>query len=713
VQSYNTSRTNTGLHLTKIIRRFLLIFAISFCTLPTAAQVQNEYGIDPECFEIYYNANKKPASPQALKASEQMHALAVKKGDKKAQCLSLMLPLYHYRAVGDLTKMHESAEKARKEARSLGLKDIYYEAYDLEARINSDNGNYATGIEIAKKMLEEAKNDGYEYGMFLAYRQSAVCLKRRRLNSEAYEAYVNALEHISNTRSRAVVETYVQMFNVAPASQRPAYVRKAWAATRTFSDSLYLYSNEAVHWGEKNDSAQFYANYIPLVNHRHFPYSLSEAQQTLLKAFNASFSGRYEEAKTYTRKLTNPQQRYSYERLISIYHKDWKNAYQMQSLITSQRDSLYANNLREDLASFNAQIGNFQLQQEMDKNRLELEHQNQIREEEHKRYLIEVEHAETERQKAEAEAKRLEAEKARSAAEQAQRDEEFRSKRMKLVAQIIAAFSAITVLIIIVLTVALTLRKRSLNRERLLTKQLEKARQEAENASKMKDLFVQNMSHEIRTPLNAVMGFSQILTTPGIPLTDEEKTEFGRHISNSGQMLTMLIDDILNISDIESGRFSINKQDERINDICRSSMAFVEYRVQPGVELKFTTELDDTYIYNTDARRVQQVLVNYLTNACKHTEKGSITLHASLSEKPGWLIFSVTDTGEGVPADQAEKIFQRFTKLNNFVQGTGVGLNVCLSIAERLDGIVRLDTTYTSGARFLFELPLTPKRKEA
>ncbi len=228
----------------------------------------------------------------------------------------------------------------------------------------------------------------------------------------------------------------------------------------------------------------------------------------------------------------------------------------------------------------------------------------------------------------------------------------------------------------------------------------------AERANKMKDFYVQNMSHEIRTPLNAVMGFSQLLSIPGLPVSDEDKEKYGQHIQNNGRMLMMLVDDILNISDIESGAFSCTKHEERVNEVCRAALASVEYRVQPGVELKIETAFDDDFTIYSDSRRVQQVLTNYLTNACKHTKKGSITLSAAKGKREGWIEFAVTDTGVGIKPELANNLFERFVKLNNNVAGTGIGLNICMRIAQVMHGEVSLDTTYTNGARFVFAMPI-------
>lgn len=228
-----------------------------------------------------------------------------------------------------------------------------------------------------------------------------------------------------------------------------------------------------------------------------------------------------------------------------------------------------------------------------------------------------------------------------------------------------------------------------------------------QSVSDMKTLFVQNMSHEIRTPLNAIVGFSQLLSLPDGVLTEDEKHNYSEYIMTNTNMLTMLIDDILNLSDVESGNYRVSFDLTKCNEAAEATMKNVELRVPEGVKMYFTTEVDNDFNINTDAHRVQQVLTNFLTNACKHTEKGEIHIHCSISENPGYVTYSVTDTGTGIPEEKAEEIFERFTKLNAFAPGTGLGLSICRMIAKKLNGIVKLDTTYKNGSRFIFMIPNT------
>lgn len=221
-------------------------------------------------------------------------------------------------------------------------------------------------------------------------------------------------------------------------------------------------------------------------------------------------------------------------------------------------------------------------------------------------------------------------------------------------------------------------------------------------ANKAKTMFLQNMSHEIRTPLNAMFGFAQLLGLPDGSWTEEEKAVYNRYIYNSYNMLEMLIGDIIDTADSEHGNYRIEIGEVSVNSICRNALMLLEYRTPADVNMYFTSDLSDDDVIRSDGRRIQQVLINYLSNACKHTLQGEIHLHCSTCETPGKLTFSVTDTGEGVPPEKASVIFNRFTKLNQFIQGSGLGLNICQTIAGKLGGEVYLDTSYTGGARFVF-----------
>lgn len=233
----------------------------------------------------------------------------------------------------------------------------------------------------------------------------------------------------------------------------------------------------------------------------------------------------------------------------------------------------------------------------------------------------------------------------------------------------------------------------------------EEAMLAAEEANMMKSRFIADMSHEIRTPLNAVIGFAQVMTSTEIETCDAEKAEFGKLIMLNSELLLKLVNDILDISKIDTGRLQLEIKKVDIVQLCNQAAVSAYAIPKPGVEIRTETSLDSLLI-DTDKNRLLQVMSNLLNNAKKCTEKGSITIRLELSDEEDAVIVSVTDTGCGIPKEKAEAVFERFKKLDAFKQGTGLGLAISRSIIEQLDGRIWVDTTYTGGARFIFSHPI-------
>ncbi|MDD2952716.1 MAG: ATP-binding protein [Parabacteroides sp.] len=236
-------------------------------------------------------------------------------------------------------------------------------------------------------------------------------------------------------------------------------------------------------------------------------------------------------------------------------------------------------------------------------------------------------------------------------------------------------------------------------------RQLRTAKEIAEHANQMKSTFIANISHEIRTPLNAIVGFSELISDESIP--NGEKKEFVSIINNNSYLLLNLINDILDLSRLESGNMKFIIEKVNLSDCCQNALASVEHRVLPSVRLTYKPSEDPLNV-QTDSIRLQQLLINLLTNACKFTTEGEINLAYQIDEDKRYVRIIVTDTGCGIPEDKQKIIFERFEKVNEYAQGTGLGLSISQTIIEHLGGSIQLDPTYRQGARFIVLHPYNP-----
>ena len=232
------------------------------------------------------------------------------------------------------------------------------------------------------------------------------------------------------------------------------------------------------------------------------------------------------------------------------------------------------------------------------------------------------------------------------------------------------------------------------------------ARQKAEESDRMKLVFLANMSHEIRTPLNAIVGFSQLLNSD-MPLEPEEKAEFIDLITKNSDLLLKLINDILDLSRIESGSMSFSYENLDLSKLMGDIFHTHQLMMPEGVELKIRVP-HEPLIIRSDHFRLTQVCTNFINNAVKFTAKGYIEIGYELSADGKSILISVKDTGKGIPDDKKEKVFERFQKLDEFAQGTGLGLAICQSIVHTFHGSISLESEVGVGSKFTISLPYTP-----
>ena len=265
-------------------------------------------------------------------------------------------------------------------------------------------------------------------------------------------------------------------------------------------------------------------------------------------------------------------------------------------------------------------------------------------------------------------------------------------------------FYMMSAVIILLALLAIALFYITQTRRRHL-KELKKAYDQALESDKMKTAFIQNISHEVRTPLNIIGGFSQVIANPDLDPGIEERREIARMTQKNARLITTLIDEMLLVSLNENSEEAKKENRVKINSLMRGIMKENKGNILSKTSIQYDTTLADDFTILSNEYMLRIIINALVDNAVKNTPNGSVFLKAS---KPSdtELTLTVEDTGCGIPAAEAEHIFERFVKLDTFKEGIGLGLPLCRMLIEKLGGTVRLDTTYTQGARFIVTLPI-------
>lgn len=706
--------------------KILLLILIALACLSVRAQ-DNPYKINDSLYELYNKGYKNMKTAKGLLYADSLYNRAVLLGDTKAQCLGKVLAMRHYNSKNNQADVMRGSAETRRVAKENGYMQYYYYAYHSEMIWHLNHNLSVKAWQLANEMKKEAFQDNNPYGIYYSLRGMGDVFYTRRSLSTSIHYYKEAINFVvknlpdqspSNlyqTLSNCFVHRYVH--NVDSAL---FYIDKAIATAKELASlrssmemKTYLLLKakrveEAKVLFEKTKKL-----YEKMGRGKNY-YRIMSLRAINEKDFNKAF--------LYADSIGHDQDKLA--RIQSIYEElgNYKEALKVSIMRTVYADSVIQSLQTQDIAEFEAQLKVDNLKREnieldlANSNLLakQLEQQLNIAQINADKQLLELElqKGEAERQRAKVERLAYKSRIQKMSAEKKIMLHKQQAERLKLQqkvdkqrSQILAGCLVLVLMCIAFLIYRYLGKKRQVEKLHKINTELDEARKKAEQADKIKTLFVQNMSHEIRTPLNVIVGFSQLLSEPDIPLEDEEKREMGKQILANTEMLTTLINDILNISELEMGTYVMTIEDMNCNETCRSALSMVQHRCPQGVKMYFTSDVADDVVVRSDTIRVKQVLVNFLTNATKFTEKGEIRLHASEKENKGFITFSVTDTGKGVPAEKAEEIFERFKKLDMFKQGNGIGLNLCRLISEQLKGKVMLDTSYTGGARFLFLLP--------
>lgn len=626
----------------------------------------------------YYKKHfSDPTDPIVLTASDTLLDMAIRCNDTVMSKIALGAKLdYYYYGQGEnrTDSVIAGVNRLKRFARSVGNAELYYWAW--AARLVNYyiiQGEYNIALLEAEKMLQEAKKEGKQESIAECYYALANVYAAKGLMKKSQEFMLKEIDIFENTdvvryniscQYSDAAKIYIDL---GEEEKAPELLKKALKAVKSpyhevtanlVYVSLYLAQGDTVAARQALEKCrQMYADEPSLKRHIHYLYDVEI---------------------DYDWKVGNFQKALNVldERETELKRKN--NLATLMQLRKTKADILWDMNRKEEAAGL---YRDFLLEQKKEKERNEEVATGEFA------TMLNLQ--------------QLTAEKGRL--EKISQEKQLQNTRIIL-------FSVIGILCVVIvflwqhrkLNAKLEKSRDKLDeKNRILIEakeELRKAKEVAEQSNWLKTMFIQNMSHEIRTPLNSIVGFSGVL----VDMLDD-KEDIGQYVAlieSNSKLLLKLVGDILDISILDS-EVEIKHNAVDVNACCQASIDAAGTLFSPDTKLVFKPACDELII-NSNYNYIVQVLDNLLSNASKFTHEGSVTLAYEVKKETNQLIFTVTDTGIGIPIDEQEHVFERFVKLDNFSQGAGLGLSICRIVAERLGGFLIIDREYTQGTRFIF-----------
>lgn len=660
-----------------MLKKTILAYVLLHLVVGTISP-QKIDSIDIKSMRAYYKQYfNDPTDPIVLTASDTLFDMAIRCNDTVMAKIALGAKVdYYYYGQGEnrTDSIIAGVNRLKQYARSVGNAELYYWAW--AARLVNYyiiQGEYNIALLEAEKMLQEAKGEKKQgsiaecyYALANVYTAKGLVKKSQEFMLKEIDIFENAnvFRYNISCQYSDAAKIYIDL---GEAEKAPELLKKALKTSKsTYHEvtaklvyvSLYLAQGDtAAARKALEECRQMYMGEPSMKRHIHYLYDVEIDYNWRVGNYNKALSV-LDERETELRKKNN---------LTTL-----------MALRKTKADILWDMNRKEEAAGL---YRDFLLEQKKEKERNEGITTSEFA------TMLNLQ--------------QLNAEKVRL--EKISQKKQLQNTRTIL-------FSVLGLLCIVViflwqqrkLNAKLHRAKNKLDEQnRTLIKaeeELRKAKEVAEQSNWLKTMFIQNMSHEIRTPLNSIVGFSGVL----VDMLDE-KEDIGQYVAlieSNSKLLLKLVGDILDISILDS-EVEIKHNAVDVNACCQASIDAAGASFDPGVKLIFEPACDELII-NSNYNYIVQVLDNLLGNASKFTHEGSVTLAYEVKKEENQLIFTVTDTGIGIPVEEQERVFERFVKLDNFSQGAGLGLSICRIVAERLGGYLRIDKGYTQGTRVIF-----------
>ena len=652
------------------------LFLILFFTTTAKAQKEAEtFNVDSTLYEYYQRCQEYLLEPVVLNMSDTLFRMAGERQDERMQAVAIatQLDYYYFQGTNEDSVIHYT-NKVKEFAKATHQPKYYYFAWAnrlITYYLKTSRTNIA--LYEVQNMLKEAQEEDDKTGLSRCYNIMSQIYTIKRFDSMAFEWRLKEIE---------LTEKYkIENYNI---SQTYAQIANYYINQKKQKEALAAVEKAIA---TANSSTQQISAKLEFVNY-YSKFGDFQAAEKLLKECQTAFEQdkRLESIKKrlYNIECLYYQQTKQYQKALEAAKMQEKEERRLSESILSSIHYRTQGEIYQKMGNMNLAVKYLQMYINADDS---LKIANEQVSSSEFATLLNVE--------------KLNAEK----------------KELMLQAQEKELHNKTTLILLGILFIFLyreNFLKRKLkvseaelktrNEELMVSKEeLRKAKDIAEASSRMKTTFIQSMTHEIRTPLNSIVGFSQVLSDHYS--NSPETQEFVNIIKSNSNDLLRLVTDVLTLSELDQYEQLPTDAETDLHAICQLASEVAKDNTQKDVEVLFEPERESLLI-RSNSERISQVLNNLAHNAAKFTTHGSIRIAYSVLEAEKKIEISVTDTGTGIPKDQQEAVFERFYKMNSFTQGTGLGLPICRSIAEKLGGSLRIDTSYTEGCRMILTLPL-------
>ncbi|MDO5572217.1 MAG: ATP-binding protein [Bacteroidales bacterium] len=751
----------------KVLATFLIsMLCIIAPSISLAQTKNNSFQIDDECYQYMLKINKVLDKPVSIAMCDTLRLIAQKKHDIKAECISYSQMAIHYTQTNN-DKLIKEFPFYKSFIEKTPYLQYLYSCWGNLCFLYSKTGKLNESVKEIEKMRNDAISRNNKNGIAKSYDMIGVIYFNQRDFKAASQNFLKVYEIYKELGDKNIYKTEIRLAQCYDDLGEMELCSKMIKQSVLHTPPAYEISTLTSYLYIINRNPHYFpVDEFERIKDRIDQIQSNSSTNETANTFNATISDFYskkcsfEKALEYADKIKNPEVR-NYQKLLVFQRMEkWDSAFVYSMEKNKMDQQHWQEKNAQYLASAAASIDSSHLALEKDqllikqlqdqKKLLELESQQQKLKIKNSNLELENKNRKLMTKQQELRLNKLNDEKKDQHIKQMELEHKYSEEqriREKQKTLMLLALMTVTLISSLFITRLISKSRSRIKKEkdavikahkeeqkqtaialealnnaeesRIRAKKAQQkaeesqmkaeiAQKQAEKADNIKTLFLQNMSHEIRTPLNAIVGFSDVLTSPEMVemMDEEERNEMNRLIHVNSEMLLTLVNDILDISKLESGTYKLALSDVDANEMCSDALQSIKGREETGVNLLLRLPHKST-VFRTDRQRVQQVLINFLTNACKNTSTGKITLGydmVGISDKP-YLRFFVEDTGNGIPRDKIETIFKRFEKLDNFKQGTGLGLNICQLICNTVKGNIYVDASYTNGARFVFEHP--------